>query len=283
MIMSITPFKQIEKQLLPYLSNNQMTILPSKWEKIGDVLIIVLPKDLYPLENKIAKVYAKVLSCKSVLKETSGISGQLRKPNVELIYGDEKTVTTHKENGIIYRLDPSKVMFSSGNMDERIRMGNIVKPGEIVVDLFAGIGYFSLPMAVHGKPKKIFSCEINPIAYSFLKENIVLNKVKDVITPLVGDNRNVAPRNVADRVVMGFFGDTYKYLPIAFQSLYYQTGIIHFHDTFPDAKLPDMPLSLIQEQAQKYHKKFELLQLKKVKSIAPGVSHYVLDVLIEEK
>ena len=281
--MSRTPFQQIKKQLPPNLSDNQISLLPNKWEKVGDVLILVLHEDLYPLEKQIAKVYAEVLSCKSVLKETSGISGQLRKPNVELIYGDERTVTTHKENGIIYKLDPAKIMFSSGNMDERIRMGNIVKPGEIVVDLFAGIGYFSLPMAVHGHPKKIFCCELNPIAYSFLKENIVLNKVKDIITPLVGDNRNVAPRNIADRVVMGFFGDTYKYLPIAFQSLHYQTGFIHFHDTFPDTKVPDIPLSFIEEQSHKYHKTVELLQLKKVKSIAPGVSHYVLDVLIEEK
>ena len=281
--MSLTPFKQIEKQLLAYLSHEQITLLPNKWEKIGDVLVLVLHKNLYPKEKQIAKVYAEVLSCKSVLKETGGIRGQFRKPNVELIYGDKRTVTTHKENGVIYKLDPSKIMFSSGNMDERIRMGNSVKPGEIVVDLFAGIGYFSLPMAVHGKPKKIYSCELNPIAYSFLKENIILNKVKDVIIPLVGDNRNVAPRNVADRVVMGYFGDTYKYLPIAFQSLYYQTGIIHFHDTFPDSKVPDEPVSLIQKQAQKYHKIVELLQTKKVKSIAPGVSHYVLDVLIEEK
>ena len=281
--MSLTPYKQIKNELLPYLSNEQLTLLPNKWEKVGDVLIFVLHQDLYPMQKQIAKVYAKILSCKSVLKEISGISGQLRKPNVELIYGDERTVTTHKENGVIYKLDPSKIMFSSGNMDERIRMGNIVKPGEIVVDLFAGIGYFSLPMAVHGHPKKIFSCELNPIAYSFLKENIVLNKVKNVITPLVGDNRNVAPRNVADRVVMGFFGNTHKYLPIAFQSLYYQTGIIHFHDTFPDTKVPDIPLSFIQDQAKKYHKIVELLHLKKVKTIAPGISHYVLDVLIEEK
>jgi tRNA wybutosine-synthesizing protein 2 len=281
--MSLTPYQQIKKELLPHLSNKQLTLLPNKWEKVGDVLILVLHQELYPLEKQIAKVYAEVLSCKSVLKEISGISGQLRKPNVELLYGDERTVTMHKENGVTYKLDPSKIMFSSGNMDERIRMGNIVKPGEIIVDLFAGIGYFSLPMAVHGSPKKIFSCELNPIAYSFLKENIIINKVKDVITPLVGDNRNVAPRNVADRVVMGYFGDTYKYLPIAFQSLYYQTGIIHFHDTFPDNKVPNIPLSFIKEQAHKFHKKVELLQVKKVKSIAPGISHYVLDVLIEEK
>ena len=279
--MKKNPFKQIRDNLTSVLSEEELNELPNKWEKIGDVLILDLAEDLSDNEEKIAEVYADVLSCKSVLKNEGKISGQLRKPAVTYIYGDENTVTIHKENNVLYKIDPAKVMFSSGNMDERIRMGNIVEPGEIVVDLFAGIGYFSIPMAVHGKAKKIFSCELNPIAYSYLKENIVLNKVSDIITPLVGDNRNVAPKNVADRVLMGYFGNTHTYLPLAFQCLYFQNGIIHFHDRFPDENVPDLPMSYIEKQARSAHRDAELMQIKKVKSVAPGISHYVLDVLIK--
>ena len=279
--MKKNPFDQIKEKLSTLLSQEELNKLPHKWEKVGEVLILDLNEDLFENEEQIGEAYADVLSCKSVLKNEGKILGQLRKPVVTRIYGDENTVTTHKENGVIYKIDPAKVMFSSGNMDERIRMGNIVEPGEIVVDLFAGIGYFSIPMAVHGKAKKIFSCELNPIAYSFLKENIVLNKVSDIITPLVGDNRNVAPKNVADRVLMGYFGNTHTFLPLAFQCLYFKNGIIHFHDKYSDENVPDLPMSYIEKQARSFHREVDLLQIKKVKSVAPGISHYVLDVLIK--
>ncbi len=276
------PFQEIKDQLVPILSNEQCNVLPKKWEKIGDVLILSLDEKLLPIERNVAKVYADVLSCKSVLKDVGGINGPLRQPKVSLLYGDEDTITIHKENGVKYKLDPAKIMFSSGNMDERKRMGELECADEIVVDLFAGIGYFSLPIAVHGGPKKVFSCELNPISFSFLKENIVLNQVSDIVTPLVGDNRNVAPRNIADRVLMGFFGDTHKYLPVAFQSLYYHNGIIHFHDTFPDKEVPDIPFSLIKQTAKQFHCSVTLQHIQKVKSFAPGISHYVFDVLVEE-
>ena len=127
-----------------------------------------------------------------------------REPNVKIIYGNKKTETIHIENGIRYKLDPQKVMFSSGNMDERIRMAKISNPKETVVDLFAGIGYFTLPMAVYSKPKKIFACEINPVAYDYLCKNIVQNDVTSIVEPLLGDNKTTAPKNVADRIIMGY-------------------------------------------------------------------------------
>jgi len=277
------PIQQIIDRLSSLLTDEQVDKLPRKWEKIGDVLILRFEKNLVEVEKEIADVYAEVLNCKSVLKDTGGIIGQFRIPEISFVYGDKDTVTIHKENGVKYKLDPSEIMFSSGNMDERKRMGEIVSSDEVVVDLFAGIGYFSLPIAVHSKVKQVYSCELNPVAFSFLEENMKLNHVSDLITPVLGDNQKVAPYDIADRVLMGYIGETKDFLPTAFKSLHNHKGIIHFHDTFPDKKVPAYPLSLIQKAAEAYHRSVTLKHVQCVKSFAPGISHYVFDVKVQEK
>ena len=277
-----TPFESIKEQVEKknILPKPLLDKLPRRWEKIGDVLILKLPRELGEYREEIGEIYAKILSCKTVLNDHGGIKGVYRKPMVEIIYGSSDTETIHVENGIRFQLDPQRIMFSSGNIDERIRMSRISKPGERIVDLFAGIGYFTIPIAVYSKPEKIISCEINPIAYNYLCRNIVLNHVTEIVEPRLGDNREVSPEDYADRVIMGYIGDTKDYLPVAFNTLREHRGIIHYHDTFPDEEVPETPLKLIQETARKFNRKVFLVKYRKVKNYAPGISHYVFDVRI---
>ena len=277
-----TPLNQIKKSLSKEIPSELISKLPDKWEKIGDILIIKLNQDLEKCQEKIGKKYAEILQCKTVLNDIGGISGIYREPNVEILCGSKNTETVHVENGIRFTLDPQKIMFSSGNMDERIHMASISNKNETVVDLFAGIGYFTIPMGVYSKPKKIFACEMNPVAYDYLCKNIVLNHVPSIVQPLLGDNRNTAPKNTADRVVMGYIGDTHRFLPIAFECLKNSTGIIHYHDVFPNELIPDKPLKIIQETAGRYDRKAKLLSFKHIKSYAPGVSHVAFDIEIGE-
>jgi len=280
--MTEKPFEQIKKKISNNFPKEYVDYLPDKWEKIGDVLTIVLPSKLESYKKNVAEIYASVLGCKTVLNDTGGISGEYREPNVEILFGSSDTETVHNENGVRYILDPQKIMFSSGNMDERIRMGKIVRKDEVVVDLFAGIGYFTLPIAVHSGPKKVFACEINPVSYDYLCQNITLNNVVDIVEPLKGDNRKIAPKNVADRVIMGYFG-TLEFLPVAFECLKNRCGIVHYHDKFPEDVVPELPLKEISEVSGKYNRTVDLLNFKCVKSYAPGISHYVFDIEIGEK
>lgn len=277
-----TPFKFIKKKLADELPSELLNIVPDKWEKIGEVLVLKLDDKLSDYKKIIGETYANFLNCKTVLNDIGGITGILRKPDVEIIYGNSDTVTVHKENNVRYRLDPQKVMFSSGNMDERKRMSRISKPDEVVVDMFAGIGYFTLPIAVHSKPKKIYACEKNPISFDFLRENIVLNNVVDIVEPLPGDNRKIAPKGVADRAIMGYIGDTQRFLPTAFRCLK-DIGVIHFHDKYPEKQVPKNPLETIKKEAEKYNLKTKMLNYRKVKSFAPGINHYVFDLKVEKK
>jgi tRNA wybutosine-synthesizing protein 2 len=277
------PFDQIKKSLLKEIPSDLISKIPDKWEKIGEVGIIKLHIDLKKYSKIIGKNYAEIIQCKTILNDVGGITGIYREPETKIIYGSIDTETIHKENGIRFKLDPQKVMFSSGNMDERIRMATISNEKETVVDLFAGIGYFTLPMAVYSKPKKIFACELNPIAYGYLCENIVLNNVTNIVEPLKGDNRKVAPKNVADRVILGHFKDTKKFLTTAFNCLKDYKGVIHYHDKFPDKNVPDKPIKIVKELAEKYSRNVELLNYIQIKSYAPGISHYVFDIGIDEK
>ena len=276
-----TPFDQIKKHLSKTIPPGLTNKIPDKWEKIGDVIILRLSSELDKYKQQIGEKYASVLDCKTVLQDISGISGIYREPNVEIIYGTKETETIHKENGIRFKLDPQKIMFSSGNMDERIRMANISNKNETIIDLFAGIGYFTIPIAVYSKPKKVFACEINPAAYDYLCQNIVLNHVTSNVESLLGDNREIAPKNKADRIVMGHIRDTYNFLPLALDCLKDNTGVIHYHEVCPEELLPNRPLKRLEKAAEGYGRKTQLLKYKYIKSYAPGVSHVVFDVKVE--
>jgi tRNA wybutosine-synthesizing protein 2 len=283
LVMVETPFDKIKKLLSKTIPLELIEKLPDKWEKIGNVVTIKLPDKLKKYKKQIGKTYADILDCKTVLNDIGGIIGELREPKVEIIYGSEDTETVHKENGIRYKLNPQKIMFSSGNMNERIRMATISNENEIVIDLFSGIGYFTLPIAVYSKPKKIFACEINPVAFDYLCNNITLNDVTTIVEPLFGDNRKTSPKNIADRVIMGYFEKTYQFLPIALNCLKKGEGIIHYHEVCPDEMIPGRPLKNVRFEISKLERCVELLNYKFIKSYAPGVSHIVLDLRIRQK
>lgn len=250
------------------------TLLPEKYERLGHVLILRLQEPLLPYRREIAESYAKVLKARTVLLEKGIIRGVERRPDVELLFGTE-TETTHSESGILYRLDPAKVMFSSGNFDEKLRMASLDCRGETVVDMFAGIGYFTMPLAAKARAEKVVACEINPEAVRFLRENIKLNHVDEVVTVFEGDNRDLPGERFADRVVMGYVNVTWQFLPKAF-SLVKRGGVIHYQDTCSIDRIPEGLMENLRKGSG--GRPFEVLGIREVKAYAPSISHMVVDV-----
>lgn len=250
--------------------------LPSKWELVGDVVVIRLPSELEEFRHEVASTYARVLDAKTVLRDTGGITGELRTPRVEKLVGDD-TVTVHKENGVLFKLDLERVMFSSGNVDERVRVSKLDCDGEVIVDMFAGIGYFSLPIAVHRRPERIVSCELNPVAFEYLVENVRLNGVEDTVEPVLGDNRDLPGDSFADRVLMGYVKTTHEYLATAFK-LVRNGGMVHYHETCPCELLPDRPVQRLQDALP--NGDIEIIGTREVKSYSPGISHVVVDARV---
>ena len=280
-----TPFERILEKCKTTLNlpEPQLELLPVKWERLGEVLVLKLNKHLKEYWADIAQIYADVLGSKTVLRRTDKVTGTLRKPGVELLFGNE-TETIHTENKIRFKLDPMRVMYSSGNIDERIRISTKAKPGETVVDMFAGIGYFSLPLAVHSSPKKIISCELNPVAHRYLVQNIALNKVVDIVEPVLGDNRECLPAGVAERVVMGYLKSEHSHRLAALKLLQPTGGVVHFHDAGFSDEAIDSAFNKFQGSlmSSEFKNKFkaEMFDHYKIKSYGPKLLHVVLDIRV---
>ena len=153
-----------------------------KWKKIGDILVVDDKFGDKSLEE--LKSIANKEKVESII-EIDNIYGVKREPHYKFLLGS-KSETINKENGCYFKLDLTKVMWSKGNVNERIRIANLVEDDETIIDMFAGIGYFSIPIAKFSNAKEIYSMEINPNSFYYLNENIKLNKINN-ITPLLGD------------------------------------------------------------------------------------------------
>ncbi|MGC8655355.1 MAG: class I SAM-dependent methyltransferase [Thermoplasmata archaeon] len=243
--------------------------LPRRFEIIGKSIIMSLIDFPEYMKYKIAKSYVTKFKLWSFY-ELVEIKGQMRVPEAKLIYGINTDVT-HIENGILFRLNPSKVMFSKGNKYERHRLLDEVKNDEIVVDMFAGIGYYSIPLS--SRVKKIYACEINPDSYHFLIINKMINKSETLI-PYFGDSSFFPLEGVADRVIMGHF-DSLIYLNKGL-SILKNTGIIHLHAL---VKRGDETINnyLVNLQSVRGVKS------RIVKSYSPSTNHMVFDLHIEKE
>ena len=261
--------------MLSDLPEDVRSVLPMKWEYVGNVVILKFDEKCLPYKKRIGEVYADILGAKTVCADSNGITGELRRPSTETIYGND-TKSTRLENGIFYEFDVSKIMFASGNTDERHRMGELDCGGETVVDMFAGIGYFTLPIAKFTGARRVFACEKNPDSYSYLIRNIERNGVYDKVVPILCDNRHILGKKFADRVIMGYVQTTSVFLPKALEIVKHG-GIVHYHDTFYVDEYEEKIEGIFSAAAGKG---FEIEKIREVKSFAPAVSHYVADVRI---
>ncbi|UZE94337.1 MAG: DNA cytosine methyltransferase [Candidatus Pacearchaeota archaeon] len=243
------------------------------YQQIGNIAIF----------NKITKKEAekflkKFPKIKTICIRIGKIKGKLRKPQIKVILSrakTKKTETIHKESGILYKLDIKKVMFAKGNINERHRIAKISRKNDIVIDMFAGIGYFSLPLTK--KVNNVYSIELNPQAYRYLVQNIKLNKIKN-IKAIRGDCQKIVPRLEikADRIIMGYLPSPFPYLKISFKVA--KKGTIIHYSCLILRKNPKQEIKKLVEKISRI-KKVKLIKAVRVKSYSPSLDHYVLDLI----
>nr|QNO49909.1 hypothetical protein GKKIKBAN_00023 [Methanosarcinales archaeon ANME-2c ERB4] len=267
---------------LVHLPPKEAELLPRGWQILGTVILVSIPDALRDRANAIGDaLLAMYPRCSTVLRNR-GVAGRFREPICDVIAGTGETETIHKENGCYFKLDAARIMFSQGNLVERMRMAQICED-QVVLDMFAGIGYFSIQIAVHSRPKKVIAIELNPTAYHYLTENIRINRVGDLFFPMHGDCTVEAPENVADRVIMGYLDSSHEQLVTGLLAAR-SGGILHYHEATPTALTYQRPIQRIKDAAQACGRSrrcsVEIIGCRIIKKYAPGVVHVVVDARV---
>lgn len=255
--------------------------LPSGYQRLGRVLILRLPARLAPHFPEIGRAWQEELGVSAVLVRTGPITGEFREPRVAVVAG-EGTETEVVEHGVRWRFDAARLMFAAGNRTERVRVGRLVQPGERVVDLFAGIGYFAIPAARAHASVRVIAVEKNPLAYSYLLENLRLNGVAEQVDARPGENRAVdLPRASASRVLLGYLPDAIPWVGRALELVRPDGGWLHVH-TVADAR------GARERAAEEVARAVAAAdgsvgsppQAREVKPYGPGRTHVVVDVRV---
>ena len=279
--------KVVEK-VLTYEENQ---ILIKAFDIVGDIGIIKIPITLEEKKFEIANALLQETGSriKVILGQISPVQGDYRLRGLEWLAGEKRTNTIYKESGCKFVVDLSRVYFSPRLSYERMRIVKLVQQNsrpESIVNMFAGVGSFSVIIAAHCKVVKIYSIDLNPEAVRFMEKNIQINKVSDKVIPMFGDSKMIIQKelyNVADRVLMPLPEKAYEYLDAAISSLKLGTGFLHYYD-ITYAKKGEQPVNHIarkvDERMNELGITYELVSSRTVRMVGPNWYQVVLDLKI---
>lgn len=251
------------------------------YEVIGDIALL----EDHDLDEEKASKIADVLlriqpNIKTVLKPLTPVIGEFRVREFEVVAGEPRTETIHREYGCRYKVDLARVYFTPRLSTERSRVLSWIQEGDIVVDMFAGVGPYSILLAKSKKPSKVIAIDKNPDAIHYLKENIALNSVKN-IEAIEGNASEEAKKfaGIADHVIMNLPHNAYEFLDPAVL-LTKPGGIIHYYGITPADDLFESSIKLIKEAAERVGRQVEVLEKRIVRSYAPYQYNICIEVRI---
>jgi tRNA (guanine37-N1)-methyltransferase len=241
--------RRLRQILSEFLSSDELVYIYNSYDIVGDIAILRLTET----SRKFGRIAAGAImsvhkNVKTVLAQTSPIHGDFRLRKLEYIAGEDKTATVHKESGCLFLVDVEKCYFSPRLFHERMRIAKQVKNGEVVVNMFAGVGCFSIVIAKHSNAEKVYSIDVNPAAVRCMIENVRMNRFYGKVIPILGDAKEVIEkrlRHVADRVLMPLPEKAFEYLPHALLTLKKAGGWIHYYD-FEYAKKNENPVEKVK-------------------------------------
>jgi tRNA (guanine37-N1)-methyltransferase len=226
--------RRLKEKLSAQFSPEELSCVYNSFDIIGDIAIIkVRNGNVVNAEAAANQIMAVHRSVKTVFAQTSPILGDFRIRELKLLAGEGKTSTKHKESGCVFAVDVKKCYFSPRLSHERSRIARLVKCGETVVNMFAGVGCFSIIIAKTVPQTKVFSIDVNPTAVKYMEENVKINRVYGKVAPLLGDSKDIINsklQHMGDRVLMPLPEKALEYLPYAVLALKSSGGWVHLYD-----------------------------------------------------
>ncbi|MCW4006644.1 MAG: class I SAM-dependent methyltransferase family protein [Candidatus Bathyarchaeota archaeon] len=277
--------KHAKKSLANVLAAEGVFGVYSSFDVVGDIAIVKSPS------KETAQAVGKAIlrrhsNVKTVLAQTGGVRGDYRLRKLWVVAGENKTKTVHKESGCLFSIDVQSCYFSPRLQHERRRIAKQTQPHETIVNMFAGVGCFSLVIAKKVPSTKIYSIDINPTAYEFIQENIQLNHASNQVFPMLGDAKELIQSHLqgqADRVLMPLPEKALSYLPCAISALKPQGGYLHVH-IFEHATKHENPKEKtrknLQEHLDSTNKNYAISHMRLVRHTGPNWFHLVADVQI---
>lgn len=255
--------------------------LPTSFDVVGDIAIIRLPDDLVPFAGDVGDAMRKVMPRLRTVAMDRGVQGEYRVRSLEVVSGEPSMVTTHTEYGLRFKVDVSTVYFNPRLAGERRRVSHLVREGEVVIDMFAGVGPFSLMISKYSSPREVHAIDINPDAIVLMRENIEINKV-EVVNPLLGDARELMPDlPAADRIIMNLPHSAHEFLQDASLNLK-PGGTIHLYAISERDEVNDLVSSWISLQRGKGID-LDLSRLEELKTYSPKMSVYSVDLVLTHR
>lgn len=271
----------LEDKLPPHL----LASLPRAMDFVGEIAVIEIPPELDKYKTIIGEAVLKAHgTVRTVLAKVGVVGGTYRLREFSVIAGETRTETTHKEYGCKFHVDLAKVYFSPRLSYEHNRVASLVKNGETVVDLFAGVGPFAILIAKTHKNVKVYAVDVNPHAIEFLKRNIRQNRVEGKVHPILGDAKQVVEEEllgVADRVIMNLPEKAIEFVDVACKAIKPTGGIIHFYSFIGASNsLEKMKLKFIRAVEECGRNVEEILLSRLVRATAPYEWQAALDAKI---
>jgi tRNA (guanine37-N1)-methyltransferase len=279
--------KRLRKTLSGILSSQDLGKVYNSFDVVGDIAIIRLPRTSPVKAQAVAEAIVSVhRNVKTVLLQASPVAGDLRLRRLTHVAGENKTSTIHRESGCLFSVDVAKSYFSPRLSHERMRIARMIEPNETVVNMFAGVGCFSIIIAKHSSAAKVFSIDVNPVAIQFTQENVRLNRVYGKVIPLLGDSKEIINsrlQRVADRVLMPLPEKALEYLSWTVSALKASGGWIHYYG-FEHATKTDCPTEKVKvkvaETLDALGVDFEVPLVRVVRSTGPNWFQLAADVHI---
>lgn len=266
---------EVEPSLRPPNIEELLGFSPT-YEIIGDIAVVAAED---PRAEDIAQAIMQVHKhINTVLEATTPISGEYRTREFQVLAGEPKKETIHREYGLRMKIDLEKAYFSPRLSTERMRVTEQIERGQVVVDMFAGVGPFTLMVA--RRASKVVAIDINPYAIKLLKENLQLNKLENVEV-VHADVREVYQnyRGIADHVIMNLPHTAQEFIPEGL-SIAKRGGIIHYYDIRPEDDLYSGAIEHIEGVAREMGVGVEVLDMRIVRSYAPYQYNVAIDLKV---